>query len=85
MPLYRTFQEQVIGDPDLCKIILIRRDVIRTYVSSRRAFETGRCMTNAYHDHLVKVDLVDFQRFVDRYHECYGDYRDKTQGILVSL
>jgi hypothetical protein len=80
MPLYRIFQEQVLGDPDVCKVILIRRDVIRTYVSSRRAFETGQYMTNAYQDNLITLDLVDFQRFVDRYHECYLDYRHKTQG-----
>ncbi|CAB9518602.1 3-beta hydroxysteroid dehydrogenase/isomerase family [Seminavis robusta] len=79
-PLFNCFQEKVLGDLDVCKIILIRRDVLRTYISSRRAFETGHYITRTYHSHKVQVDLVDLQRFVDRYVECYREYRLKTRG-----
>ena len=62
------------------KIILFREDVLRTYLSSRRVFETGIYMSHKYQSHKIHVDLVDLQRFVNRYYQSYDEYRTLTQG-----
>lgn len=44
-------------------------------------------MTKTYQNYKIHVDLVDFQRFVDRYFQCYREYQQKTQGharVLVA-
>ena len=78
--LHGVYEDLVLHNPDVKKIILMRQDVIRTYISSRRAFETGIYMTGFYQDHLVQVNIVDMQRFLDRYEETYETYLKSTRG-----
>jgi len=56
---FDVYRRKVLLNPDVKKIILKRRDVVRTYLSSRRAFETGIYMARRYQHHKVTVDLVD--------------------------
>ena len=74
------YQSKILRNPEVKKIILQRQDVVRTYISSRRAVETGSYMTKSYQDHAVEIDLVDMQRFVDRYEDCYEHYMKATRG-----
>lgn len=83
VPLIRTYDayhNRILRNPDVHKIILFREDVLRTYLSSRRAFETGIYMSHEYQSHKIYVDLVDLQRFVNRYYQSYDEYRMLTQG-----
>lgn len=79
-PTSDVFSRRVLDDPDVLKIILHRKNVLRTYVSLCRSFETGKYMTGSYQDHKVLIDIVAMQRFFDRYNLCYATYFRHTEG-----
>ena len=77
---YNAFKQRILENSDVRKIILFRQDVLRTYLSSRRAVETGIYMTGKYSAHKITVNLPHLQKFVDQYYQCYEEYRVSTRG-----
>jgi glycosyltransferase involved in cell wall biosynthesis len=77
--LEEVYLRRILEDPDVIKIILRRNNVLRTYVSLCRSFQTGMYMTASYQDCQIQIDVTKMQRFVDRYYACYETYWKQTR------
>ncbi|CAB9513560.1 3-beta hydroxysteroid dehydrogenase/isomerase family [Seminavis robusta] len=66
------FQEKIIDDPALKKVILYREDELAVYISMKRAERTGYYMTLSYPKDLkIQVEPAAFQIFVNNYRDTF--------------
>mmetsp|Transcript_5205 Transcript_5205/g.15151 ORF Transcript_5205/g.15151 Transcript_5205/m.15151 type:complete len:1022 (+) Transcript_5205:39-3104(+) len=66
------FQENIMQDHRVKKIILHREDELAVYVSMKRAEVTGHYMTHGYSPELkIHVDPAAFQTFVNNYRHAF--------------
>jgi glycosyltransferase involved in cell wall biosynthesis len=66
------FQDAILEDLRVKKVILCRKDELAVYVSMLRADETGRYMTHNYPENLkFNIDPAEFQSFLDRYRHTF--------------
>lgn len=66
------WQESILEDFRIKKIILRREDELAVYVSMLRADRTGRYMTHSYpSDMHLHVDPAQFQGFIDNYRDTF--------------
>ena len=71
--------EKLMQDPTVKKLVLVRENVPKVYVSSRRSHEQGNYMTRAY-ESPIGIEVADMQRFADRYEAAYEDYKKQLRG-----
>lgn len=75
------WQEAILEDLRVKKIVLYRKDELAVYVSQLRADETGRYMTYGYPEDLTfTIDPAHFQSFLDRYRHTF---RKKYQSPIA--
>ena len=75
------WQEAILEDLRVKKIILYRKDELAVYVSMLRADETGRYLTHNYPEDLTfHIDPAKFQNFLDRYRHTF---RQKYKSPIV--
>jgi hypothetical protein len=66
------WQDSLLEDLRVKKIVLHRRDELAVYVSTQRAGLTGHYMTYSYPSDLkIHIDPADFQVFVNNYHHTF--------------
>jgi len=66
------FQQNIMQDLRVRKIILHREDELKVYVSMKRAEMTGHYMSHGYSSELkIRVDPAAFQTFVNNYRHTY--------------
>ena len=65
------FQDALLEDLRVKKIVLFRKDELAVYVSMLRADETGRYMTHEYPDMTFTIDPAAFQSFLDKYRHTF--------------
>lgn len=66
------FQNNILEDLRVKKIILMREDELAVFVSMKRADYTGSYMTNAYPKDLTfRIDPAEFQRFLNNYRNTF--------------
>ena len=76
------WQDAILEDLRVKKVILYRKDELAVYVSQLRADETGRYMTHCYPDDLkFTIDPSNFQSFLDRYRYTF---RKKYKSPIVN-
>lgn len=76
------WQDAILEDLRVKKIILHRKDELAVYVSQLRADETGRYMTHRYPEDLTfTIDPAHFQSFLDRYRHTF---RKKYKSPIVN-
>ena len=67
-----TWQEHILDDSRIRKVILMREDELAVYVSMKRAEKTGHYMTLPYPKKLkLHIDPADFQTFVNNYRDTF--------------
>lgn len=75
------WQDAILEDLRVKKVILYRKDELAVYVSMLRADETGRYMTHKYPQNLTfNIDPAKFQHFLDRYRHTF---RHKYKSPIV--
>mmetsp|Transcript_12923 Transcript_12923/g.27249 ORF Transcript_12923/g.27249 Transcript_12923/m.27249 type:complete len:1014 (+) Transcript_12923:733-3774(+) len=76
------FQQNIMQDLRVKKIILYREDELAVYVSMKRAETTGHYMTHTYPPELkIRVDPAVFQIFVNNYRHTF---RDQYQSPMAT-
>ena len=66
------FEQEIMDDPQVKKVVLFREDELAVYVSMKRAEITGLYMTKSYPMKLkIHVDPVAFQIFTNKYHDVF--------------
>lgn len=66
------FQQQLLEDFRVKKIILFRKDELAVFVSMKRSELTGSYLTHAYPENLkITIDPAEFQTFVNNYRHTY--------------
>jgi len=85
----RVWQEHILEDLRVKKIVLWREDELAVYVSMKRAEQTGFYMTHSYPQDLkLHIDPSDFQRFVNNYRNTFRKkYRspiEKRDTFLIT-
>lgn len=79
------WQDAILEDLRVKKVILHRKDELAVYVSMLRADETGRYMTYQYPEELTfTIDPAAFQRFLDRYRHTFRK-KYKVSGMLCNI
>lgn len=75
------WQEYLIEDLRVKKIILRREDELAVFVSMKRADQTGFYMTKSYPEDLkLHIDPAEFQRFVNNYRNTFRNkYRSPIE------
>lgn len=74
------FQQMLMDDPQVKKIILFREDELAVYISMKRAEKTGHYMTLPYPEDLkIHVDPVAFQIFINNYRDTF---RRRYKSVL---
>jgi LPS sulfotransferase NodH len=75
------FQERIVRDGSVKKVVLRRQDELAVYVSMLRAEKTGFYLTHDYDDVRVHVDPVAFQQFLESYRRAYNRYRSPMENV----
>lgn len=66
------WENRVLDDPTVKKIILMREDELAVYLSMKRAEITGNYMTRSYPlDLKITIDPAKFQAFLNNYRDTY--------------
>ena len=82
--LSRVFS-RLLKNPAVKKVILYRRNMLVVYVSMVRSKMLSAYMVRDYSDVKVRLDVVELQRFLDRYQHEYKMYREESlrSGSLI--
>jgi hypothetical protein len=75
------FQERIVRDASVRKVVQSREDELAVFVSMIRAEKTGFYQTQDYSDVRVHVDPVAFQRFIESYRHAYYSYRSPMANV----
>ena len=71
---------ELMSDPSVKKLILMRENVPKVYVSSRRSYEQDIFLTEKYNHKPIHVDVADLQHFAHEYAKSYEEYDMLLRG-----
>mmetsp|Transcript_12999 Transcript_12999/g.30731 ORF Transcript_12999/g.30731 Transcript_12999/m.30731 type:complete len:955 (-) Transcript_12999:28-2892(-) len=75
--LTRIFNRLLLN-PAIKKVVLERRNMLAVYVSMVRSKVLSAYMVRDYSDVPIRIDILEFQRFIDRYQSQYKSYYTKS-------